>query len=143
MGGTARRSRKSTYVSGVSAVEIAPGFVEITIEAARYQEAGAHWKRVLSKSNNGGYGRIFIQRHGANWRRYVNCYDWRGMYRGEPANIDECPGAMFVWQADKEASTEPVFAHNNQALGRDMGLALRPFSQTDPTELWEVRFKFT
>ncbi|MFA6966184.1 MULTISPECIES: hypothetical protein [Bosea] len=133
---------KTPYLSGVTAQETMLGIVDVTIRVAAYEEAGEHWKRVLSGPRHGGYGRIFIQRYGINRRRYLNCYDWRGMYRGQPANIDECPGAMFIWQGKKEASTEPVFAHNNQRLGRDMGWALRPFQQTGETDFWEVRFKF-
>ena len=124
--------------------EISPGVVEVTIEADAYGQAGRHWRRVLSRTNHGGYGRIYIQRFGANARRYWSCYELRDYYRGQAgANLDECPGAMFIWTTDRKADVEAIDAIDNQALGRAMGAALRDYPQHDERDLWEVRFRFT
>lgn len=123
--------------------DIRPGVVEVTIPVAAYGQAGAHWRRVLGGPNHRGYGRIYIQRFGANQRRYLSCYELRDYYRGEKgANLDECPGAMFVWSGMKEASVEAIDAIDNQALGRDLGAALRKYPQKDERDLWEVIFRF-
>jgi hypothetical protein len=123
--------------------EIKPGVVEVTISAAAYGQAGAHWRRVLSRSNHGGYGKIYIQRFGANQRRYWSCYELRDYYRGNPgANLDECPGAMFIWTANKPAHVEALDAMDNQALGRALGAALRKYPQRNAEDLWEVVFRF-
>lgn len=123
--------------------EIRPGVVEVTIAAASYGQAGTHWRRVLSGPNHGGYGQIYIQRFGANQRRYWSCYELRDYYRGSKgANLDECPGAMFIWTGKKEAHVEPIDAIDNQALGRDVGAALRKYPQRDDKDLWEVVFRF-
>ena len=124
--------------------EISPGVVQVTIRAARYGQAGAHWRRVLSGANHGGYGQIYIQRFGANQRRYWSCYELRGYYRGNPgANLDECPGAMFIWTTARPADVEAIDAIDNQALGRDLGAALRKYEQKDERDLWEVVFRFS
>jgi hypothetical protein len=123
--------------------EIRPGVIEVTVRTNVYGQAGVHWRRVLGGPNHGGYGRIFIERTGANRRRYESCYDSRGDYRGNPGvNLDECPGAMFVWMGLKEASVEPLNAVDNQKLGRALGHALRPYPQRKIRELWEVVFRF-
>jgi hypothetical protein len=123
--------------------EVRPGVVEVTIATRDYGQAGEHWRRVLGGRNHGGYGQIYSQRFGANQRRYWSCYELRGVYRGNPgANLDECPGAMFVWTGDKEADVEALDAIDNQTLGRDMGHALRRFEQRDERDLWEVVFRF-
>lgn len=44
---------------------------------------------------------------------------------GVVANLDECPGAIFGWSGKKEAHVEALDAIDNQALGRDIGAALR------------------
>jgi len=128
----------------VKALELRPGVVTITIARAIYGEAGEHWCRVLNGPNHNGYGRIFIQRFGANQRRYWHCYGHGDWYRGEAgSNRDECPGAMFIWPYSlKSASVEDIDATDNQLLGRDMGLALRRFHQKDHRDLWEVVFRF-
>ncbi len=124
-------------------MEIQPGVLQMTIRTAAYGQAGIHWRRVLSGASHGGYGKIYIQRFGANQRRYMSCYELRDYYRGEKgANLDECPGAMFIWTAGKAAHVEALDAIDNQNLGRAMGLALRPYKQRDEKDLWEVRFRF-
>jgi hypothetical protein len=123
--------------------ELKPGVVEVTIHAGAYGQAGMHWRRVLSGSNHGGYGKIYIQRFGANQRRYWSCYELRDYYRGNKgANIDECPGAMFIWTSAKKAHVEALDAIDNQALGRELGAALRKYPQRDERDLWEVVFRF-
>jgi hypothetical protein len=124
--------------------EIRPGVVQVSISVSAYGQAGHHWRDTLGAPDHNGYGRIFIQRFGANQRRYWHCYGPRDWYKGEKgANIDECPGAMFIWPCSlKEPSVEAVDAVDNQNLGRDMGQALRKFEQQDKTDLWEVVFRF-
>lgn len=129
--------------SVITAQLIHPGVVQVRILTRVYGQAGKHWRRVLGGPNHGGYGRIFIERTGANQRRYENCYDSRGDYRGNPAiNLDECPGAMFIWTGSKEADVEPICAVDNQKLGRELGHALRPYPQRKKIDLWEVVFRF-
>jgi hypothetical protein len=86
----------------------------------------------------------------ARWEKYVRTV------RPEPevgANIDECPGAMFIWESQEPADAHPTDARSNQDLGRDLYFALRHrvLAETGPcerTELknrmawWEVRFSF-
>ena len=123
--------------------EVRPGIVEVLIPIALYGQAGTHWHEVLSGPNHGGYGKIYIQRFGAKERRNSACYDLRGYYRGNPgANVDECPGAMFIWTGVKEAHVEAIDAIDNQTLGRDLGAALRKYPQASERDLWEVRFRF-
>ena len=123
--------------------EIQPGVVEVTIRAAAYGQAGAHWRQVLGGANHNGYGRIYIQRHGTNQRRYLSCYELRDYYKGERgANLDECPGAMFIWSGGRVAHVEALDAIDNQKLGRELGAALRAYPQATPLDLWEVVFRF-
>jgi hypothetical protein len=123
--------------------EIRAGVLRVLIQVSAYGQAGAHWRKVLDGPNHKGYGRIYIQRHGANSRRYENCYDLAGYYKGcAGANIDECPGAMFIWTSMKDADVEAIDAIDNQALGRDLGNALRKYKQKDEKDLWEVQFRF-
>lgn len=123
--------------------EIRPGVLQVLIRASAYGQAGAHWRKVLEGFNHNGYGKIYIQRYGANQRRYQNCYDLAGYYKGcAGANIDECPGAMFIWTTMKAADVEAIDAIDNQALGRDLGNKLRQYKQKDEKDLWEVQFRF-
>lgn len=127
----------------MTARESAPGVITLTIVARAYGQAGEHWRNTLSGPDNGGYGRIYIERSDAEARRRMHTAGLRSYYRGQVgANIDECPGAMFIWTAPKAPSTEAVDAIDNQALGRDMGRALRPFQPTSTGDMWEVRFLF-
>ncbi len=120
-----------------------PGVVTVTIRVSAYGQAGEHWRDVLSGPNHGGYGKIYIQRFGANLRRYLSCYELRDYYRGVTgANLDECPGAMFIWTTDKPADVEAIDAIDNQKLGRKLGNELRKYPQVDERDLWEVRFRF-
>ena len=120
-----------------------PGVVTVTIRVSAYGQAGEHWRDVLSGPNHGGYGKIYIQRFGANLRRYLSCYELRDYYRGVTgANLDECPGAMFIWTTDKPADVEAIDAIDNQKLGRELGNELRKYPQADERDLWEVRFRF-
>jgi hypothetical protein len=128
----------------ISATESKPGVITLTIVTAAYGDAGEHWRRVLDKPSHGGYGRIYVERAGARARRRDACWELSGLHRGNPAcNLDECPGAMFIWaNADVAAHVEPLDADANQRLGRAMGAALRPFKQVTPKDLWEVEFRF-
>lgn len=120
------------------------GVVTVTIVTAAYGDVGQHWKCVLDKPNNGGYGKIYIQREGAAKRRYEACANMRGLHAGNPgANLDECPGAMFIWSnQEKEADVEALDAEANQRFGRDLGYALKKYPQATAADLWEVRFRF-
>jgi hypothetical protein len=139
-GGSNIRSERQRMIT---TREIRPGVVEVTIVAAAYGQAGLHWRKVLSGANHNGYGRIYIQRQGANARRYQSCYELRDYYRGERgANLDECPGAMFIWSGPKSAHVEALDAIDNQKLGRELGHALRGYPQQTPQDLWEVVFRF-
>ena len=130
-------------IAVIRTFENPPGVVTVTIRVSPYGQAGEHWRDILSGPNHGGYGKIYIQRFGANTRRYHSCYELRDYYRGVVgANLDECPGAMFIWSTYKPVDVEPIDAIDNQKLGRDLGNALRRFSQTDERDLWEVRFRF-
>ena len=123
--------------------EIRPGVIRLTILTSAYGQAGLHWKQILDKRDHGGYGKIYIQRFGANQRRYWSCYEQRGDYKGNAgANLDECPGAMFIWTGMKVADVEALDAIDNQKLGREMGLSLRQYEQRSEKELWEVVFRF-
>lgn len=123
--------------------EGSPGIITVCIHTSAYGQAGAHWRGVLKGPNHGGYGRIYIQRSGANERRNEACAELRWHYRGQKgANVDECPGAMFIWTGGKLAHVEAVDAIDNQKLGRDLGGKLRRFKQKSPKDLWEVRFRF-
>ncbi len=128
----------------ITTKEIKPGIIEITIRVSAYGQAGTHWCSTLSGPNHNGYGKIYIQRHGANKRRYWHCYNPGYFYKGEKgSNMDECPGAMFIWPfSTKMPSVEAIDAIDNQKLGREMGLALRKYKQNDVNDLWEVVFKF-
>jgi hypothetical protein len=132
-------TKKITFM--VTAREIVPGVVEVVIHYRAYGDAGQHWKKVLGRANH-GYGQIYIERFGADARRRDNIWPMKGLYKGQPADLDECPGAMFIWTGDEEASVEPVFYFNNRALGSDLGYALSPFEQRSRDMLWEVRFRF-
>lgn len=124
--------------------ETRPGCVEVVIRASAYGQAGQHWQKVLSGPDHHGYGKIFIQRYGANQRRYWHCYGPGDWYKGtEGVNMDECPGAMFIWPFSlKEPDVEAVDAVDNQRLGRDLGSVLRAYPQKDQNDLWEVVFQF-
>ncbi|MGE3109491.1 MAG: hypothetical protein AB7G11_10515 [Phycisphaerales bacterium] len=130
-------------MSGISCTE-KDGVIVVTIVTAAYGHAGQHWRDVLDKPNHGGYGKIYIQRDGASQRRRIACWELSGLHAGNPAaNLDECPGAMFIWSNQhKEPHVEPLCATANQKLGRDLGAHLRKFKQATPADLWEVKFRF-
>lgn len=130
-------------MGAIIAEEIRPGVIEILIHTQYYGQAGVHWERVLNGHDNNGYGHIYIQREGAEQRRYWHTRGPRSSYQGNKGiDQDECPGAMFIWTALKYPSVEAVDSIDNQKLGRDMGLALRQYRQGDSDDLWEVTFKF-
>jgi len=128
----------------ITAKEIRPGVVELSIVTAAYGDAGSHWKSVLDKPSHGGYGKVYIDRFDARARRRDSCWELSGLHAGNPgANLDECPGAMFIWSnSGKRADVEPLCADSNQRMGRDMGNALRKFPQKTRADLWEVVFRF-
>lgn len=128
----------------ITTTEIKPGVIQVLIRTAAYGQAGEHWKQTLGGPNHKGYGRIFIMRFGADKRRYQNCYPLSSYFRGQKgANLDECPGAMFIWTGQKDASVEAIDAIDNQHLGRELGRALKKYPQPTEEDLWEVKFKFS
>jgi hypothetical protein len=134
------------FGNGVDVRELSPGVITIRINARQYGDAGRHWQRALGGPNHGGFGRIYLQREGAHMRRRWHTAgpraDYSGPGEGRALNPDEAPGASMIWEADLPPSVEMVDAVHNQALGRDIGNALRQFPQNDPNDLWEIVFEF-
>lgn len=129
----------------ITTIEIRPGVIEVVIQTNMYGDAGQHWKDTLSGPNHGGYGKIYIQRFGIEERRKDSLWELKPYYKGEGIhiNLDEAPGAMFIYTANKAVSVEALDAVSNQKLGRELGNALRKFKQNSENELWEVIFRFT
>ncbi len=131
------------------------GIIHVTIVTAAYPTAGDHWRQQLTGSNLRKWGRIFIDPdpHEAKERRSMAIGPLQGLYKGQPAaNIDECPGAMFIWETDEIADPMPVDAKSNQQLGIDLYHALcREVMKQKGCKYkevrghltwWEVRFAF-
>ena len=148
----------ASYLSNIFIEWISPGVLAVNIRTAAYPGAADHWKAQLTGENAKKWGRIFIDpsaREGKQRRRDA-LHPWGDTYKGEAgANLDECPGAMFVWETQAIAHVEPVDARSNQDLGRDMYHALRRGIRDaiDPSKAsrmprrgemgwWEVRFRF-
>ena len=115
-------------MNGVTATIITPGIVEVNISAAAYPMVGLHWKRQLTGRSAAKWGRIFIDPSPTerNSRRREALRPFGNLYRGEVGNnLDECPGAMFVWETHQESHVQPCDARSNQDLGRDLYHALR------------------
>jgi hypothetical protein len=90
----------------------------------------------------------------AKERRSMALPPFGSLYKGEKGNnLDECPGAMFIWDTQKTAHVQPCDALANQEFGRDLYFALahRVLHETGPcprSQLkrrlawWEVQFVF-
>ena len=100
-----------------------------------YGQAGQHWKDQLSPPNLKKWGQIYIDAN--KTEQDINRRDALWPNRESPAgrtsqqkleatatNLDECPGAMFVWETRALADVQPLCAQSNQELGRHMYNAL-------------------
>jgi hypothetical protein len=104
------------------------GEITITIKAAAYPMVGAHWRDQLTGTNRLKWGNIYVDddKDAKRLNRRIAMDQWGKLYRGETGNnLDECPGAMFVWDGEEQtAHVQPCDARSNQDLGRDMYNAL-------------------
>ncbi len=140
----------------IKTTRIEPGVISVTILTTAYPTVGEHWRQQLTGKNLRKWGRIYIDPAPgeADERRSMALAPFGKLYKGEVgANIDECPGAMFIWETQEIAHGHPTDARSNQDLGRDLYHALcsRVKAETGPckrSELksrlawWEVRFSF-
>ena len=123
---------------------VAAGVVEATISTRAYPMVGDHWKSQLSGMNAKKWGWIAIDpdRVAKRDRRREALGPWGNLYAGEVGNnLDECPGAMFMWQTNEPAHVQPCDARSNQEFGRDLYFALRA-AIPGPMGWWQVRFAF-
>ncbi len=140
----------------INTVRPEPGLIVATVSVSAYPTVGEHWRQQLTGRNLKKWGRIFIDPApgAAGQRRSIALAPFGSLYKGQVgANIDECPGAMFIWETQEPAHAFPTDARSNQDFGRDLYFALRHrvLSETGPcrrSELkarlawWEVRFAF-
>lgn len=121
------------------------GVVQVEIGVQGYPMVGLHWKEQLTGANLRKWGRIYIDDDPSakRARRRLALYPFGRLYAGEVGNnLDECPGAMFVWEnQDQVAHVMPCDARANQDLGRDLYNALRA-AIVGPMGWYEVRFSF-
>jgi len=145
-------------MANIEARVIGPGILLCTIRTDAYFMVGAHWKQQLTGHNATQWGRIYMDpdRKAKDRRRREALADWRGIYAGhKDINLDECPGAMFIWEKPTTAHVEPLCAVSNQEFGRDMYAALHEAVKTAMIKSgtwegrpkgymgwWEVRFAF-
>ena len=132
------------YKRNIGVRRILPGVVEVTINVRAYPTVGSHWRQQLTGNNAKKWGWIAIDPDKREkWRRRREALDPFGRaYAGEVgANLDECPGAMFMWQTNEPAHVRPCDARANQDLGRDLYFALRA-AIPEPMGEWQVRFRF-
>lgn len=132
------------------------GVIKVWVLCAAYPMVADHWREQLTGRNAEKWGRIYIDpAPGASAeRRSIALAPFGSLYRGEiGANIDECPGAMFIWESQQPAHPLPTDARANQDFGRDLYFALRhrTLHETGPCARrevkhrmawWQVRFEF-
>jgi hypothetical protein len=132
------------------------GVIRVAILSTGYPMTADHWKQQLTGKNAAKWGKIYIDpAPGATEeRRSIALAPFGSLYRGEKGNnLDECPGAMFIWETQEIAHIQPRDAVSNQEFGRDLYFALRcrVLHETGPcprSEVkkrmarWEVRFVF-
>ncbi|WP_156955227.1 hypothetical protein [Polaromonas glacialis] len=140
----------------ISTVRPEPGVINVTILVPAYPTVAEHWRQQLTGANLKKWGRIFIDPApgAAGERRSLALAPFGSLYKGQAgANLDECPGAMFIWDSQEPAHVHPTDARSNQDFGRDLYFALlhRVLSETGPCKRmelknrmawWEVRFAF-
>jgi hypothetical protein len=140
----------------ISTERIEPGVIRVTVLLPGYPMVAEHWRQQLTGTNGAKWGKIYIDpAPGAKEeRRSIALAPFGSVYRGEKGNnLDECPGAMFIWETQEPAHVEPCDAISNQEFGRDLYYALRhrilhdtgpcPVSQVKKRMAWwEVRFSF-
>jgi hypothetical protein len=111
------------------------GVIKCRINWQRYGMVGEHWKNQLIGTNRQKWGKIYIDadereqainRRDALWPHKESTANRTRKQKREAAatNLDECPGAMFVWESREPADVEPVCAQLNQDFGRDLYFAL-------------------
>ena len=142
------------------------GRIKCRIRWQIYGDAGRHWKEQLTGRNLRKWGKIYIDANEAE--QALNRKEAVGHLRDSAAiraartklekkqaaatNIDECPGAMFVWETRETADAMFLCAVSNQELGRDMYRALEgavrramvkpsSFSRKD-MQWFQVEFEF-
>ncbi len=142
----------------ITARVIEPGVIFCEIYTTAYFMVGEHWRNQLTGNNKRKWGRIFIDpsKTAKQLRRRDALSDLRGLHRGNAAvNLDECPGAMFIWETQADTHVEPLCAVSNQAFGRDLYWALYAAVRTALEKdgvwagrrasfmgWWQVRFGF-
>jgi len=115
---------------------VGTGVIKCRIRWQQYGLVGQHWKEQLSGRNLRKWGKIYIDANKAE--QALNRSEALGPHRESSAlrnaqqrleaaatNLDECPGAMFVWETRETADVEPLCATTNQKFGRDLYQALR------------------
>jgi hypothetical protein len=120
------------------------GVAEVTVRCSAYPQVAKHWQTQLTGARARQWGRIWIDPSSkeAKERRKDALWQAGESSRGLPGfNLDECPGAMFIWQTQKIAHTELCCATQNQAFGRELYWALRA-ALGKQMGWWEVRFVF-
>jgi hypothetical protein len=110
----------------------------VYIDPNRYGSTGHHWARALGESAVARrYGKLFIDRPNAAQRRTEALEGSWKVGRGDPADLDECPGAMFRPSIHVPSDVELCDAGSNRALGTDLKNALAKYRD------WtEVQFHF-
>jgi hypothetical protein len=132
---------------GTRAVTATPpdqGRLTLIINVQSFGLTGQHWKDQLTGRNRSKWGKIYIHADKALTieNRRIATQDWRGAFRAQPVDIDECPGAMFIWERQEvEADAMPVDRWSNRALGSAIRHALDAII-TGSKAWYEVDFRF-
>ncbi len=151
----------------VTAYVIAPGVIKCRILWRHYPMVGLHWRDQLTGANRRKWGRIYIDCDKAeqHLRRREAVSPLRKRPRAKMSdqekleadveNIDECPGAMFIWETQEDADIMPLCAYSNQKFGRELYNALRAAvgvamekelggkpPKRSHLDWWEVKFEF-
>lgn len=131
-------ARKEAEVSRIEVKETQPGKVAVYINTTRYGSTGKHWADVLGSPRAASkYGKLTIDRPGAKRRRKDALAGWETEGPGDPTDLDECPGAMFLCSTQAVAHVEACDAGTNRSLGSDLKTAL-----TNYPDWTEVVFHF-
>lgn len=130
--------------AGVTASKPTNGKLTLTINVRTYGVTGLHWKEQLSGSNRDKWGKIYISGDAelTKMNRSIATGHAKGLFKGYPVDIDECPGAMFMWDGpEQQAHDVATDRSSNRALGSAIRHALR--SAIDGPMAWyQVEFEF-
>src|ERR1700678_3313710 len=77
------------------------GIAILDVKTAAYPQVAEHWREQLTGKNASKWGRIWIDpcKKQAKLRRRDALWPFGDTYKGVVgSNLDECPGAMFVWE---------------------------------------------